>query len=77
MYFGNFKIIGLCNNMTCNRQVVVLDFPPRLSVEEDQQKLLRMAYHSVCADQGMCKITLICLKIDLFTAMLLNNHSQS
>ncbi|KAE8278165.1 hypothetical protein D5F01_LYC23753 [Larimichthys crocea] len=26
--------------------VVVLDFPPRLSVEEDQQKLLRMAYHS-------------------------------
>ncbi|KAE8277063.1 hypothetical protein D5F01_LYC25157 [Larimichthys crocea] len=33
--------------------VVVLDFPPRLSVEEDQQKLLRMAYHSVCADQGV------------------------
>ncbi|TKS65838.1 ATP-dependent DNA helicase PIF7 [Collichthys lucidus] len=33
--------------------VVVLDFPPRLSVEEDQQKLLRMAYHSACADQGV------------------------
>ncbi|TKS90321.1 Alpha-N-acetylglucosaminidase [Collichthys lucidus] len=33
--------------------VVVLDFPPHLSVEEDQQKLLRMAYHSACADQGV------------------------
>ncbi|KAE8281683.1 G2/M phase-specific E3 ubiquitin-protein ligase [Larimichthys crocea] len=32
--------------------VVVLDFPP-LSVEEVQQKLLRMAYHSVCANQGV------------------------
>ncbi|KAG8015009.1 VPS10 domain-containing receptor SorCS3, partial [Nibea albiflora] len=33
--------------------VVVLDFPPRLSVAEAEQRLLRMAYHSVCVEQGV------------------------
>ncbi|KAG7999536.1 ATP-dependent DNA helicase PIF1 [Nibea albiflora] len=33
--------------------VVVLDFPPRLSVAEAEQGLLRMAYHSVCVEQGV------------------------
>lgn len=56
MYFCNVKFIGLCNNMTCDWQVVVLDFPPRLSVAEAEQRLLRMAYHSVCVEQGKFKL---------------------
>lgn len=68
------EIVGLCNTMTCTWQVVVLDFPPRLCVEEAEQELLRMVYHSVCVDQGMFKSKLTRFAIDVFTAMLVNNQ---
>ncbi|KAE8277950.1 hypothetical protein D5F01_LYC24006 [Larimichthys crocea] len=64
----------------CGFMVVVLDFPPRLSVEEDQQKLLRMAYHSAVRTRTHLSDSGVCLSSRTFWQVLtgsLQNQSQS
>ncbi|MEQ2282361.1 hypothetical protein AMECASPLE_039783, partial [Ameca splendens] len=44
---------NLCPN------VVVVDFPPRLTVEEDQQQLLRQEYHRVAARRNVRYLSVV------------------
>ena len=37
----------------CSVQVFVLDFPPRLNVDEEHQRDLRQEYHRVAVRMGM------------------------
>lgn len=41
------------DNNYCFVQVVVLDFPPRLTADADHQKLMREEFHRVAARMGM------------------------
>ena len=43
----------------CILQVFVLDFPPRLTPNLEEQTYLRQGYHRMAARRGKCKIVLV------------------